>query len=545
MHTLKKTTRLKNLLQSNQTEFILEAHNGLCAKIVEEAGFSGIWGSGLALSAQHAVRDNNELSWTQVVNMLEFMSDATTIPILLDGDTGYGDFNNMRRLVRKLEQRDIAGVCIEDKLFPKTNSFIKGEQQELEDIATFCGKIQAGKDAQTDDDFCIVARVEAFIAGWGLDEALKRGEAYRQAGADAILIHSKLSQPDEVLAFAKEWDKRCPLVIVPTKYYSTPTEVFRQHGISLVIWANHMIRSSIAAMQATARTIFESQSLVDVEGRVATVPEIFRLQGAEELLEAEKLYSRSARPDASAIILAASRGRGLDELTLTRPKVMIPVAGKTVLRRQVDKFKAQGINEITVVGGYHSEAIDAQGVSVVVNDAWENSDELVSLSCALGSVSDDTVLIYGDVLFRTYILNNLMDWDSELLVVVDSSPLDKAQGNKNDLAFCSAPDDRAMYQQKVTLEQICNTRDWQGRRPDGRWIGMLRASGAGKAHLLEALEQLRAEEGFNSLAVPDLVNRLVRNGHAPQVQYISGHWMDINNLEDLQRAGDFAHHNDS
>jgi len=545
MNTLKKTTRLKNLLQSDQTEFILEAHNGLCAKIVEEAGFSGIWGSGLALSAQHAVRDNNELSWTQVVNMLEFMSDATTIPILLDGDTGYGDFNNMRRLVRKLEQRDIAGVCIEDKLFPKTNSFIKGEQQELEDIATFCGKIQAGKDAQTDDDFCIVARVEAFIAGWGLDEALKRGEAYRQAGADAILIHSKLSQPDEVLAFAKEWDKRCPLVIVPTKYYSTPTEVFRQHGISLVIWANHMIRSGIAAMQATARTIFESQSLVDVEGRVATVPEIFRLQGAEELLEAEKIYSRSARPDASAIILAASRGRGLDELTLTRPKVMIPVAGKTVLRRQVDKFKAQGINEITVVGGYHSEAIDAQGVSVVVNDDWENSDELVSLSCALESVSDDTVLIYGDVLFRTYILNNLMEWDAELLVVVDSSPLDKARGNKNDLAFCSAPDDRAMYQQKVTLEQICNTRDWQGRRPDGRWIGMLRANGKGKTHLLEALEQLRAEDGFTDLGVPDLVNRLVRNGHAPQVQYISGHWMDINNLEDLQRAGDFAHHNDS
>jgi phosphoenolpyruvate phosphomutase len=188
---MRKTTQLKNLLRSDETEFILEAHNGLAAKIVEETGFKGIWGSGLALSAQHAVRDNNELSWTQVVNILEFMSDATTIPILLDGDTGCGDFNNMRRLVHKLEQRAIAGVCIEDKLFPKTNSFIQGEQQELEDIETFCGKIKAGKDAQSDDDFCIVARVEAFIAGWGLEEALKRGEAYRQAGADAILIHSK------------------------------------------------------------------------------------------------------------------------------------------------------------------------------------------------------------------------------------------------------------------------------------------------------------------------------------------------------------------
>ena len=545
MAKVKKTSQLKSLLHSGRTEFILEAHNGLAAKIVEEAGFKGIWGSGLALSAQHAVRDNNELSWTEVVGMLEFMSDATRIPILLDGDTGYGDFNNMRRLVRKLEQRDIAGVCIEDKLFPKTNSFIQGEQQELEDIETFCGKIQAGKDAQADEDFCIVARVEAFIAGWGLAEALKRGEAYRRAGADAILIHSKLSRPDEILAFAQEWNDRCPLVIVPTKYYSTPTEVFRQHKISLVIWANHLIRANIAAMQATARSIFESESLVDVEGRVATVPEIFRLQGADELLEAEKIYARSARQDASAIILAASRGRGMDELTRDKPKVMIPVAGRTVLRRLVDKFKAQGINDITVVGGYHSEAIDVQGARTVVNDAWESSDELVSLNCALEAVTDDTVLIYGDLLFRTYILNNLVDWDSELLVVVDSSPLDEARGNKNDLAFCSAPDDRAMYQQKVNLERICSDRDWDGRRPDGRWIGMLRASGEGRAHVLEALGQLRVEDGFEGMAVPDLINRLIDNGHVPQVQYISGHWMDINNLDDLQRAGDFAYQQDS
>jgi phosphoenolpyruvate phosphomutase len=538
---MKKTTQLKALLQSDRTEFILEAHNGLAAKIVEEAGFKGIWGSGLALSAQHAVRDNNELSWTQVVEILEFMSDATTIPILLDGDTGYGDFNNMRRLVRKLEQRAIGGVCIEDKLFPKTNSFIQGERQELEDVETFCGKIQAGKDAQRDDDFCIVARVEALIAGWGPEEALRRGEAYRKAGADAILIHSKQSRPDEILAFAREWAGRCPLVIVPTKYYSTPTEVFREHGIDLVVWANHMIRANISAMQATARTIFETESLVEVEGRVATVAEIFRLQGADELLEAEKLYARSTRQDASAVILAASRGQGMDELTRDRPKVMIPVAGKTVLRRLVDKFKAQGINDITVVGGYRAEAIDTQGAKVVVNADWAAGSELGSLACAAEALTDDTVLLYGDLLFRTYILNNVMDWDADLLVVVDSSPLDEALGNKNDLAYCSAPDDRAMYQQKVSLERISSETEWQGRKPDGRWIGMLRARGPGRSQLQQALDQLRAEPGFERMDVPDLVNRLVENGHAPQVQYISGHWMDINNLDDLQRAGEFAH----
>ena len=121
-----KARQFRHLLFSEQLEFLCEAHNGLSAKIVEEAGFKGIWASGLSISAQFGVRDNNEASWTQVLENLEFMSDATTIPILLDGDTGYGNFNNMQRLIRKLEQRNIAAVCIEDKLFPKTNSFFKG-----------------------------------------------------------------------------------------------------------------------------------------------------------------------------------------------------------------------------------------------------------------------------------------------------------------------------------------------------------------------------------------------------------------------------------
>jgi len=536
----KKSSQLRAMLQSAQTEFIMEAHNGLSARIVQEAGFKGIWASGLALSAQHAVRDNNELSWTQVVDTLEFMSDATTIPILLDGDTGYGDFNNMRRLVSKLETRNIAGVCIEDKLFPKTNSFIQGERQPLEDVETFCGKIQAGKEAQIDDDFCIVARVEALIAGWGLDEALRRGEAYRRAGADAILIHSKLSRPDEILQFAREWANRSPLVIVPTKYYATPTEVFRQHKISLVIWANHLIRSAITAMQATARQIHDDETLLDVEGQVATVSEIFRLQGADELLEAEKRYARSARPEVKAVILAASRGQGLDQLTLDKPKVMIPVAGKPVLRRLVDKFKGQGVNEIIVIAGYKAEAIDVKGIEVVVNPDWQTTGELASLDQAVSRMEEDTVLLYGDLLFRTYILNNLLDWDEPLLAVVDSSPLDQVQGNTNDLAYCSAPDDRAMYQQYVSLQQVCSGASWQGRKPDGRWIGLLRIRGEGKAQVLKAMATLKRRAGFEHLGLPDLINQLIADQHAPQVQYISGHWMDLNNLDDLQRAAEFA-----
>ena len=193
-----KSAALRRLITSPVTEFLIEAHSGISARIGEEAGFAGIWASGLGISAQCGVRDNNELSWTQVLEILELMSDATTVPILLDGDTGYGDFNSVRRLVRKVEQSGGAGVCIEDKLFPKTNSFIQGERQPLADVDEFCGKIKAAKDSQRDPDFCMVARVEALIAGWGVDEALRRAEAYQAAGADAILIHSKRPDADEI-----------------------------------------------------------------------------------------------------------------------------------------------------------------------------------------------------------------------------------------------------------------------------------------------------------------------------------------------------------
>ena len=287
---LRKTTQLKQLLQSDQLEFIMEAHNGLSAKIVEEAGFKGIWGSGLSLSASLGVRDNNEASWTQVLEVMEFMSDATTIPILLDADTGYGNFNNVRRLVRKLEQRNVAGMCIEDKLFPKTNSFINSEQQPLADVEEFSAKIKAAKDTQQDPDFCVVARVESLIAGWELEEALRRAEAYYLAGADAILMHSKLKTADQIFEFMRAWQHKCPVVIVPTTYYNTPTSSYEEAGVSLVIWANHILRASIKAMQQTAAQIYQEQSISSIEGQVVSVKEIFRLQNAAELEEAEGKY---------------------------------------------------------------------------------------------------------------------------------------------------------------------------------------------------------------------------------------------------------------
>jgi phosphoenolpyruvate phosphomutase len=533
---------LRELLTSDRLEFLMEAHNGLSARIVQQAGFAGIWASGLAISAQYGVRDNNEASWTQVLEMLEFMADASDLPILLDGDTGYGNFNNVRRLVRKLEQRGIAGVCIEDKVFPKTNSFIGGERQPLADVDEFCGKIKAGKDSQNDPDFSIVARVEALIAGWGMDETLRRADAYRIAGADAILIHSKLSRPDEILEFMREWGDRAPVVIVPTKYYSTPTEVFRTAGVSAVIWANHLVRAATAAMESVADEICSTQTLVNVEDRIAPVSEIFRLQGADEYERAERLYLGSARAARSAIILAASRGTGLESLTEDRPKVMLPVAGKPLLRRLVDAFKHEGVNDITVVGGYRADAIDSRGTALAINDRHAETDELASLACGIDARPDafdtDLVIAYGDLLFRSYILRDLLASESDFSVVVDSGHDADTNTTVRDFARCSAPDDRGLFGQVALLERI--SRD-PAEAPHGRWIGLLSVRGGGLARLRQVLHELRRRPDFDLLDVPALLNALIERGEAIEVQYVHGHWRGVNDLEEFRRAGDFAH----
>ena len=196
------------------------------------------------------------------------------------------------------------------------------------------------------------ARLKAFIAGWGLEEMFRRAEAYHAAGADALLIHSKKATPDQVLAFAKHGAGACPLVIVPTTYYSTPVEVFEQAGISMVIWANQNVRSSIAAMQRTTRRIFEERSLQNVEDAIAPVKEVFRLQNAEELSLAEERYLPK-RPDSRAIILAACRGSELGELTAGMPEsAWSPIGGTPLLHKLVAQFRVSGIRGITVVRGY-------------------------------------------------------------------------------------------------------------------------------------------------------------------------------------------------
>jgi phosphoenolpyruvate phosphomutase len=531
------TAALRQLLSSPALSFLMEAHNGLSAKLAEEAGFRGVWASGLSISASLGLRDSNEASWTQVLEILEYMVDATNLPILVDGDTGHGNFNNVRRFVRKLGERGVGGVCIEDKLFPKANSFI-GEAQPLADIEEFCGRLKAGKDSQVDDDFVIVARTEALISGWPMDEALRRAEAYHAAGADAILIHSKKPDAEQIFEFRRRWGERAPVVIVPTTYHSTPTELFRQAGVSTVIWANHLLRASITAMRETARRIHDDESLQDVEGRVAGVKDVFRLVGNDELEAAEARYLPAPQRQ-RAVVLAASRGE-LGELTRDKPKCMIDVRGQPLLQRLVSTLTESGVRETLVVRGYRKEAVSAWGAKLVDNDRYAETGEVYSLGMAGAALEGELVLAYGDVLFRRYILDSLLASSADVVLAVDARPWTPASApGLRDLVVADHRfsgdylDDQPSHLVSMAAAAAPSA------QTAGEWMGLARLSGKGSQWLTQEIEALKAEGLYESADLPTLLTRLAAR-HPVRIKYFTGHWMDVDTLADLADARNFT-----
>ena len=533
-----RTAQLRQLIERPGLDFLLEAHNGLSARIAEEAGFEAIWASGLSISASLGVRDSNEASWTQVLEVLEFMADATQVPILVDGDTGHGNFNNVRRFVRKLEQCGLAGVCLEDKRFPKTNSFLDGTRQRLANIEEFCGRLRAAKDAQRDDAFVVIARVEAFIAGWGLAEALRRAEAYRAAGADAILIHSALSMPDEVLAFQREWAGRSPVVIVPTKYHSTPTDVFRTAGFAAAIWANHMLRASLQAMQQAAARIHKDESLAAVEATIAPLSEVFRLQGTDELEVAEARYLPQQR-STRAILLAATRGDDIHELTADRPKCMIEVGGQPVLAHSVQGLRAAGVGEIAVVRGYRKEAVDLPGLRYFDNDAIDSTHELSTLQLALPALDGACLIGYGDILFRKFVVQELLETEDDFAVFVDSNwQHSRNRGRQADWVRCSAPMSMTAVAHDVRLLDVIDTE--VSGDIHGEWMGFLKVSAAGAMVVRDLLARLLDDaEARRTADMGSLLRALIGDGHRIRVLYTTGNWIDVDSMKDALDAGNF------
>lgn len=271
---------LRTLLARPHIIRLIGAHNALGAKMAERAGFDGVWSSSFEISASYALPDASILTLSEHLNVARAMCMAVELPVIADCDTGYGDGPQFAHAVRQFEAAGVAGVCIEDKAFPKLNSLVEGPQR-LVPVKDFVRKLLVGKQAQRSADFIIIARVEALIAGRGFDETLARARAYADAGADAVLVHSKSSRADEISSIALAWDRPTPIVAVPSTYYQITIDQFARLGVKMVIYANQGLRCALRAMERVYSEILQSGSTATVEGELWPIQSIFELQGAQ------------------------------------------------------------------------------------------------------------------------------------------------------------------------------------------------------------------------------------------------------------------------
>ncbi len=282
--------RLRTRLTPERPALAMAAHNPLSAKLAAEAGFDAVWGSGFELSAAYAVPDANILSLDTHLDLMRAIGEAQEAPVIADLDTGYGNAVNVAYLVPRYAAAGVAAVAIEDKTFPKDSSLRPGGRQVLVPVEEFQGKVEA---ARLPGGPLVIARTEALIAGLGQAEALRRGEAYAEAGADAVLIHSRQKTPDEILAFCRAWPGKVPLVLVPTAYPQLSfAEVAALRKVGLIICANHAIRAAVAAMRAVFARILAEGGIAGVEAEIATVADIFALQGDDHMRELESRFLR-------------------------------------------------------------------------------------------------------------------------------------------------------------------------------------------------------------------------------------------------------------
>ncbi len=286
---LRKKIKEKSILK------IGGAFDAMSAKLVEINDFDAVWAGSFAISATHAVPDASIMTMTEFLQVAKNMVDSCDIPIIADCDTGFGGPSNVSHLVKQYEQAGVAGISIEDKIFPKQNSLLKNGKQELLSEKEFVAKIIAGKESKTNQDFLIIARTEALIAGLGVDEAIKRATAYENAGADAILIHSKSNTPKEVFEFCNLWKGQIPIVVVPTSYGSVTIDELIEHDIKMVIYANQTLRIAHKAMSLLLKKLEKANSLNDVDEEISSMEEIFELQKMFEIHSQEKDIERKLR----------------------------------------------------------------------------------------------------------------------------------------------------------------------------------------------------------------------------------------------------------
>ena len=557
--------KLKALLEDGKIVRVLEAHNGLSgiiANTVQVTGesdgqtvvrqFDAIWESSLTDSASKGHPDIEVITFDSRIHSINEILAVTDKPMIVDGDTG-GDANTFEYTVSKLEQAGVSAVIIEDKIFPKRNSLEPGVQQNLEDPEVFAQKIQRGKRIQKSSDFMIIARIESLIAGKPMEDALNRATKYLKAGIDGIMIHSKSKNPDEILEFAEKYKHLLqtlklnkPLVCVPTTYNLITEDELSAAGFSIIIYANHLLRSAYQAMTKTAKTLLRKQRSLEVDPFCTPVREIFKTVGFLDVKEKDQQDEQTT--NTPVIIPAAGEAPSLEKILNGKPKAMLEICGKTLINHQIQTLSNANLADITLIAGYGKEKLYAEGISIMENPDYHKGSLLNSIMVAKEKMTNGFIMLYSDILIEDQILKKLKECKEDIILVADNSTQYHEPEEGNVLDYIIAKNHYKPKRREIrfisenTVAKIGSKINPETATHE--FIGLARFSKTGAEQFLETYNDVvkrftgpfQESEDISRLSFTDLIQEMIDRDFDIHYMEIHKGWLEIHNAEHITLA---------
>ena len=536
---------------------IIEVHSGLSALIAQESKieskgkvveYDGFWVSSFTVSASRGIPDAEIVGCDSRLYTVNEILNVTSKPVIVDGDTG-GYPVQFEYFVRCLERDGVSGVIIEDKVFPKRNSLDESAKQNLEDPEVFANKIQRGVNVKTDNDFMIIARIESLIAGTGIEDALLRAEIYTEAGADGIMIHSKKDTPDDVLAFAGEYEKICRkmgrrplLVCAPTTYNLITDRELAMHGFNIIIHANHLLRAAHKSMKKVATTILQSDRNFEAEAFCSPVSEIFEEVGLTRINEEDKKYIREQR---LWVVIPAA---GKDPIFKEKPKSLIKIHGKTILEYQLEAIRKAGLRNVAVIRGYKRELLNFREIKFFDNPEYETKHSLHSLLCAREVMDEGFILIFSDILFNESIIAPLLKAKGDIILLVDNSYRYHKHEIDKKLDLVISKTKRTSFYRSLHptgINEVIRIGKNIGRdEADYEFIGVAYFSPEGASILKKVYDDCKKNckgkfheaESFDKAAITDILQEIIDRGFTVNSLDIYKGWMEIHNPVDIEIA---------
>ena len=516
----------------------LEAHSGLSGLVTEKLDFDFIWESSLTDSASKGLPDASIVGNESRIHTIDEILNVTTKPMIVDGDTG-GDEDNFRFLIKRLENQGVSAVIVEDKIFPKRNSFGGTVGAGMEDPNIFSKKLEVGMKTKSTNDFLIIARLESLIAGLGMNETMMRAEKYINAGVDGIMIHSKLKEPSEVLEFIPKFEKLCTklgkrpyLIAVPTTYNTISDDELINSGVDIIIHANHLLRSAYKSMLETASLISNSRRSYESDSDIASVKEIFSAVGYDKIIERDKEKS----PNISALIVSAG-----DHKINNTQRSLNKISDKPLINHQIETFKKSGIDKIKITVNNLSEFdpyLD-KDINVVEIKDIEQNQMLNSIMTGIENIEGPAIITYGDILFNNKIISGLVSNENDIVIAVDSSfkyhkhDIDK----KLELVSYANPDSnlsRRKLRMTDTFEVKKISKNLNIEEAQSEFFGLAYFSKNGISKLKSCYEEIKKDK--TSSVFIDILNFMVKKEIKVSCNEFDGGWIELHTEDDFKLA---------